>query len=548
MDTLELKLEEPPEMLCEESGRNVATPSPGSTNVRASSVSRVAGYVVFALCATIYFLPFMRVIWKATDEGTIVYGAVRIVHGQVFAHDFFEVMGPGSFYLLAGFFKLFGVTFLAERIWLFATSLGTFLSMYFLTRRVCATYRILPPVLLVGVYFSTLWPMVNHHVDSNCFALLSVVCIVLWQNLRKSGLLFVAGALAGVTTCILQPKGMLLLLALCAWLWTQQRRNSAWPYSIALVTGSYFSVVGCTLLYFWSHGALRDLVYMNFLWPSHNYGSVNAVPYATGTIQFWSHWVVPIHGIRWLMPAAVVLLMPFLFVASLPALVTAFGILDRKHRLRPEILLYWLCGWALWLSEIHRRDIAHLVAGSPLLMILCIYYLVERRGKATDWFLQILSISACALATVNLFIVLCAHTVHTRVGDVGMFTPDPVLVFLNNHVAPGTEIFFYPYCPMYYFLSATTNPTRYSLLIYNYNTPSQFNEVIRVLDQRNVKYVLWDANFQAKAASALYSSKMFHPAGGFLMEPYLESHYKVVQDIDGARILKRNEDNRGAKR
>lgn len=46
----------------------------------------------------------MRVVRLGTDEGSLVYGAVRIVHGQVFARDFFEVIGPGTFYWLAMFF------------------------------------------------------------------------------------------------------------------------------------------------------------------------------------------------------------------------------------------------------------------------------------------------------------------------------------------------------------------------------------------------------------------------------------------------------------
>ncbi len=74
----------------------------------------------------------------------LVYGAVRIVHGQVFARDFFEVVGPGPFYWLALFFKLFVITLAATRICLFFTSLGTGLAMYFLSRRVCGRYRVLP--------------------------------------------------------------------------------------------------------------------------------------------------------------------------------------------------------------------------------------------------------------------------------------------------------------------------------------------------------------------------------------------------------------------
>ena len=81
-------------------------------------------YLIFALCAALYLFPFMRLLLQTPPEGLLVYGAVRIVHGQVFARDFFEVVGPGTFYWLALFFKLFGVTFAATRICLFVTSLG----------------------------------------------------------------------------------------------------------------------------------------------------------------------------------------------------------------------------------------------------------------------------------------------------------------------------------------------------------------------------------------------------------------------------------------
>ena len=143
---------------------------------------------------------------QGTDEGLLVYGAVRVAHGQIFARDFFEVMGPGTFYWLAMFFKLFGVTFLATRICLFVTSLGTGLLMYFLSRRVCERYQTLPCILFAGTYFSFLWPAISHHVDSNFFALASVACAVVWQDRRKDGLLLAAGVLAGATTWFFNPR------------------------------------------------------------------------------------------------------------------------------------------------------------------------------------------------------------------------------------------------------------------------------------------------------------------------------------------------------
>jgi Dolichyl-phosphate-mannose-protein mannosyltransferase len=502
-------------------------------------------YLIFVLCAGLYFLPFMRLLLQAPPEGLLVYGAVRIVHGQVFARDFFEVVGPGTFYWLALFLRLFGTTFVAARTCLFVTSLGTGSAMYFLSRRICGRYQILPCILLAGTYFGMIWPTISHHVDSNCFALLSVSCMIVWQDRRKDSLLFVAGALAGATTCCLQPKGFLLLLALLVWLGMQRQQRSTSPSPLGVVTAGYLSLVGLMLFYFWSRHALWDLVYANVVWPSAHYSAVNVVPYAQGMIRdYWDHFVIAKSGFRWTTVTAVFLITPFFLVAALPALLPVLAAARyNRNTGRPEILLYWLCGWAIWLSEIHRKDICHLVFGSPLLIILCIYYLGQYRAKAADYALQVLAISAACLATFNLFLALSAHPMTTRVGSVSVFKKIPVLALLDAKVAPGDEIFAYPYCPMYYFLSATTNPTLYGALVYNFNTPTQFEEVIRVLDQRRVRYVLWDTDFEMRVAAAKLPASVRMLPGEFIIEPYLESHYRLVKEEDGVRLLERKDQN-----
>ena len=497
-------------------------------------------YLIFTLCAVAYLIPFMRLLLQTPPEGLLVYGAVRIVHGQVFARDFFEVVGPGTFYWLALFFKLFGVTFAATRICLFATSLATGLAMYFLSRRVCTQYQVLPSILLAGAYFGTLWPSISHHVDSNCFALLAVVCMIVWQDKRNPGLLFAAGALVGATTCFLQQKGGPLLIALLLWLWLQRLRKSSSLFSLGAAAGGYISVLALVLVYFWTQHALWDLVYANVVWPSQHYSAVNVVPYAQGLVRdCWDHFVIAKSGFRWTIVTASVLIAPFLFVAVLPALLPALAARFIRNNTRPEIVLYWACGAALWLSEIHRKDIFHLVFGSPLLIILCIYYLGQYRAKIADLALQILAISATCLAVFNLFLALSARPTSTRVGSVALFKNVSGLTSLDEKVRPGEEIFAYPYCPMYYFLSATTNPTRYGGLLYNFNTPDQFNEVVQVLEQRHVKYVLWDTHFAAKELAALFPASARISPSALIIEPYLESHYKVVWADANTRLLER---------
>ena len=454
---------------------------------------RYSRYLLFGLCSGLYLLPFMRLLAQGGggDQGILIDGAVRILHGQVFARDFFEVVGPGTFYWVALFFKVFGVSFFVSRVCLFLTSLGTALSIYYLSGRVCRRYQALPSLLVFGTYFSGLWPTISHHVDSNFFALLSVTFIVLWRNSGKRALLLSAGALAGVTTCFLQPKGMLLLLALSIWFYIQYRRRSAPLSALGLVMVSYCSFIGLVLVYFWTCHALWDLVYANFVWPFTHYSAVNVVPYAQGIISdYWNVFAVAKSRFSWTIVTAAVLITPFLFVAALPALLPAMAARFRKSVTEPAVSLYWLCGSALWISEFHHKDMTHLAFGSPLLIILCVYYLEQYRTKIADLALQAVAICAACLLAFNFFLVLSARSAMTRVGPVAMFKSNPALASLQDKVAPGEEIFAYPYIPIYYFLSATTNPTRYSAMMYHFNTPSQFEEVVRVLDHRRVRYVL----------------------------------------------------------
>ena len=511
-----------------------------SKSVTTASAARLKSYLLYTLSACLYILPFMRLYMQGTDEGILDNGAVRVIHGQVFARDFFEVIGPGTFYWLAAFFKLFGVSFLATRICLFITSLGTALLMYFLSRRICTRYWILPCLILAGTYFSGLWPAISHHVDSNFFALLAVALIVLWHEKRRPALLVAAGTCAALTTAFLQPKGMLLFCAFLIWLWVLHRRGNSSLSTLGLVTGGYLSVVGLVLLYFWSNGALGSLLYVNVVWPNQHYWGVNVVPYAYNFISnFWNHFVIVKSGYRWTFVTGIILIIPVALIAALPGLLPVLGARYKWGVATPEVLLYWLCGGAMWIAELHRKDMTHLIFGSPLLIILCVYFLSQYRGAIARSTLQLLSVSAACLASFNLLLtLLAAHPIATRVGLIHAFREIPGLQYLEAHTSPGEEIFAYPYCPRYYFLSDTANPTPYNILTYNYHTPSQFQEVVRILEQHKVQYVVWDTNLD-KIMPPVFPGSTRLPPGGLVVEPYLESHYKDVLVVDGVRIMER---------
>jgi hypothetical protein len=139
------------------------------------------------------------------------------------------------------------------------------------------------------------------------------------------------------------------------------------------------------------------------------------------------------------------------------------------------------------------------------------------------------------LAAFNLLLTHYASAkIVTPRGTLYAFRPDPVLDFLDTHVKSGENIFVYPYRPFYYFLSGAENPTRFSILLYHLHTDAQFHEAVRSLQEKEVKYVIWE---RKPLIFEFLPAHVAPPADRLIMEPYLASRYRVLKSIDGIDIL-----------
>ena len=92
---------------------------------------------------------------------------------------------------------------------------------------------------------------------------------------------------------------------------------------------------------------------------------------------------------------------------------------------------------------------------------------------------------------------------------------------------------------MYYFLADVKNPTRYSILLYHINTEAQFDEAIRALEQKQVKYVLWDTLVAGSNLKTRFPQYEHPPKENLHLEQYLEDHYEVIGMENGFKILQR---------
>ncbi len=503
----------------------------------------------------LYLALVLRVLWRVGDEGSIVYGAQRVVEGAVPYRDFFEVIGPGAFYWLAAWFKVLGVSWLTSRLALAATALASAWAIHRLSKRHISGYFAFLPALMYSGLTVPIWPAPNHHFLSNLWVLLAVVIldpphpVSAWRAA-------LVGLCLGAAATVIPQKGVLLLAAAVAGLLVQHRvgihgEPVARPTAALILTFVAVGVV--TLLFFAYNGALDDLFFANLAWPATQYHGVNTVSYAFGmrglVTAFGAVFSTLSSGPLARIGTSVIAL-PLLFMATLPLLALVAGTDEVRKRGKPEHvavrktspLVCWFCGAALFLSEMHRPDIYHVIYGSPLLLVVVVAWLVGMRSQIPRLGVQL--VGACVLliaATVGLTAAAAQSPAATRRGWVRVARPDGALEFLLENTRPGDPVFVYPYYPMYYFLADVRNPTRYSILMYHMNTKPQFQEVLRDLEATQVKYVLWDSVVAGSNLGTWFPNYQEPAAEEQLVEQYLEQHYRLVETRNGFRILQRRE-------
>jgi len=535
----------------EESRFPVVESAEMSLGARLLPFAKIATAAIFA---ALYLFPITQLLHRVGDEGTMIYGAERVLEGQVPYRDFVEIMGPGSFYWLALFFKLFGSTWQVTRFYLLFTGVATALLVYLITRRFISGAVSFLPALFVVVLGEPFWPACNHHWDGNLFALAAILCCLKWQDTERRAWLIAAGTLAAITSCFIQQKGLFLLLAFIIAILARgvqgSGRRTAFV-AIGYVLAAYASVGACVVLWFYRAGALRDLFYANLIWPLSGYETLNKIPYGKGLADLS---IGSCSFLRHVLPAPLALflaflcLLPFLVIVASPLLVvagTVAGVLQSRLRgllLCGSTITLVLAALALWLSEIHRGDMVHLLFGAPVLII-ALFVVAERlfeRHRIKNVLITATTLGVVLLGCFKLAECRISHKIETRRGTVLDVTQDDALEFLNSAVVQREWVFVYPYYPMYYYLADVRNPTRFSILLYQYNTPENFEEVTQDLESKHVKYVLWDTVVDGANLRTWFPGYIEPPRDHLRLERYLNLTYKVVSIKNGFRILRRN--------
>ncbi|MGA9058948.1 MAG: glycosyltransferase family 39 protein [Terriglobia bacterium] len=509
-------------------GKRAGPPEPAAGHLGAKSLllpeklplERWIALGVFTI-SLLYLCLFRRYTSIDPDEGIILQGAQRIVHRQVLYRDFFSFFTPGSYYLLALLFKVFGSSMLVARTALAAY--GAFFSVftYLLARRVCSR-----GVALAAAYLVT-WTclpwrfMILHNWDSTLCACATVYCAVWLLQAPRWGWALATGSFASLTVLFEQSKGVGLVLGLGLGLillvlfarstlrlsrgqWVTLGIGLAWPFAL-------------TLAYFAAHHALPAML-ADWFWPLHNYSKVNSVPYG---YQDWSDearmrlygsgsWLV--RGIA-LFTVSPCFLLPVLPIIAIMLLI--YWLLEvKRERLAVDRAAYYILVCSsivglLFSVLISRADIIHFVHLTPLLYLVLAWVMdsTDVRGQLIRSIRPLVSlgilITFTTLGMAFLVRIRSAKTViETRRGVVMAKSRDDILAYVQTQVPAGSRILVYPYLPLYYYLTATFSPTSFDYLQPGMHTHQQEQEVIHQVSADRTSVIVFQPSFNDSIAAS----------------------------------------------
>jgi hypothetical protein len=462
------------------------------------------------------------------DEGYFLYEAKRILDGQLFYRDFFQLVTPAAWYAMAGSFWLFGTSMATARTTM-AVVHGLIAVCMVLACRALGVRRSIaavvglaeaavcyPPVARAAPHwFATLFSMV-------------LLLVLLRRRLTSARYALLAGALVGILFLIQQSKGAGMALAPAVmlladhWLLARAPRidwRSALTCAAACAAGVLvvvISILGLFVLF----GGFEPVYAALVRFPLGNYRAFHASVRWGGYAPGFDPPIAPvIKYLSLLVPAAAA----------------------------ARVVWQWRAGW----SPAARRPLLVALAASagallsvnyspgyPYLALVAPIWLtplaemlnaaVERVERSWRWAsgvsmaLLIAIVVFFAFTLVNLRRAMLAqwgYATETPFGRIAFASEQDLALFLAARAeidrAATRAVFVYPSLPGFYLLTDTINPTRFQVLIPRYSAPEHEEEVLDVLEAQRVPFIVFN----------LYP--MDHKADR--IRPYIRQRYERVQ-------------------
>jgi hypothetical protein len=450
---------------------------------------------LFAAC-TVYVAAFPNHLGDS-DEPLILYEAKRLLDGEVMYRDVFEIITPGSQYLFAGLFALFGATLTTARLAMALVHAAIATLIAIACRRCDVRW---PLAIAAAVAHLALgqpvWPYASPHWLSTLLTMLALVLALgrPWAAGGRGGLAL--GAVLGGLAMVQQQKAALLLpavvLAMLADRLVDRRYpppapHPSLPAQLAAVLAGVMLVAAPVMAAIVALAGVGPVFDALIRHPLTSYPALHAASARWGSVSIFSlplAWYTRPALLRW---QPLVMLGVGLRVAALCWRRAG------EAEVRRLLILLWVAGGAT-ASIMYFPDFIHLAFIAPLFVV-GLAALLEVGVRRLPRLLAPVVCAALLLAlsvqaTRNLRRAHATHTVRaeTRFGRLDLRNRQllDAAAEMDRLLPPGAprEVFCYPECPALYLLAGADNPTPYQKLLTGYNSPEVVQAALDTVERR----------------------------------------------------------------
>jgi len=547
-------------------------------SVRSTHWARcVFAYAVFPLILTAItfrweFLLLNRGSWGFFGEEGYQLGWINaLLHGRTLYRDVYCFNGPLMIYPAVWFLRLFGVSVVSMRAYVYLLSIGGIVAVYFcLLRTVQHRSAAYLAGLAMTVIFMPHWQQIGLVITRFFLGLIPVFLFSSYLRYRCVRTLYATGAVLGVCVFFSPEMGLASVLAVCLMaLESKCQLKVTWRQVLPLwgkvaVAGLIFALVVCVPIAV--KGAFPQFVNILYSYPRYTMMGFAALPIPNlpNTIsEFFvrnaTAWDVYKASVAYMLPLtyaafAVVMIIRWLrrgfnWRDSLLAGITVYGTIilrsaiarsDPGHFYLQALLPLCVLGSESLLSSAwqafhkHQRPLAAglLTVAVLLLLSMPAQALVNRRASVFA-FKKTFSYRIDTLRGKPSFMEQAARDGYgpvdlPRTGR-AWFSPysgkeiREVVSFIEQKVPRDEEIFVYPNSSMFYFLCDRPNATRFAMTFYAV-TKSDRREMLSDLERKPPRYIILHS--ATWGVDGISDSLRVPQIARFVHE-----NYKVVKDI-----------------
>jgi hypothetical protein len=222
------------------------------------------------------------------DESLELYGVEQVLHGHLPYRDFWTLYGPAQFYVLAGFFKLFGTTALTGRLYDALVKAGIAVMLAVLVERLASRRAALiaAAAALLSLTCGTATLYNFPALPALLCGLLSLYLLSRFLETRRLRLLAAAGLVTGLAATFRHDSGFYLCLTVVAVLacgrrsaTDNERETPRLALQLAIYLGATLAVGVPVAVWLLAKVPLHDLTYDLFYVPAVIYPRVRALPF-----------------------------------------------------------------------------------------------------------------------------------------------------------------------------------------------------------------------------------------------------------------------------